>query len=166
MQAVAQRLTASGVPMVEFPQSVSNLTEASTNLYEIIKGRNLVVYEHADMRLSVSRAVALENSRGFKIAQEKASHKIDVVVALAQASLGAVSQGQLVNAGFDHKFQAEAQNVFRNLTETRYYAKPRRAIGSCPHGGDSRYCIKCRNDIEDGGGNSWLVARRKRFEGW
>jgi hypothetical protein len=30
--AMAQRLTREGVPMVDFPQSVPNLTEASTNL--------------------------------------------------------------------------------------------------------------------------------------
>jgi phage terminase large subunit-like protein len=30
MQAVAQRLTALGLPMIEFPQSVPNLTESST----------------------------------------------------------------------------------------------------------------------------------------
>ena len=92
--AVAQRLTAAGLPMVEFPQSVPNLTEASTNLYELIKGRGLAVYPDADMRLSVSRAVALETSRGWRIAKEKVSHKIDVVVALAQAALGATRDQQ------------------------------------------------------------------------
>jgi hypothetical protein len=76
--------------MVEFPQSVPNLTEASTNLYEIIKGRNLTCYADDDIRLSISRAVAIETSRGWRIAKEKQSHKIDVVVALAQAALGAV----------------------------------------------------------------------------
>jgi hypothetical protein len=35
--AVAQRLTSAGLPMVEFPQSVPNLTESSSNLYELIK---------------------------------------------------------------------------------------------------------------------------------
>jgi phage terminase large subunit-like protein len=92
--AVAQRLTQQGLPMVEFPQSVPNLTEASTNLYEIIKGRNLLAYQDAEIRLAVSRAVALETPRGWRIAKEKQSHKIDVVVALAQAALGAVHQGQ------------------------------------------------------------------------
>ena len=33
-------------------------------------------------------------SRGWRITKEKQSHKIDVVVALAQAALGAVQQGQ------------------------------------------------------------------------
>jgi phage terminase large subunit-like protein len=94
MQAVAQRLTAAGLPMIEFPQSVPNLTESSTNLYEAIKGCNLSVYPDDQIRLAVSRAVALETSRGWRIAKEKQSHKIDVVVALAMAALGAVQQGQ------------------------------------------------------------------------
>lgn len=118
MQASAQRLTAQGVPMLEFPQSVPNLTEASTNLYEIIKGRNLITYPDDDLRLAISRSVALETTRGWRIAKEKASHKIDVVVALAQACLGAVQQGQ-VNAGVDHDFQQRAAAGFRALAEAR-----------------------------------------------
>jgi phage terminase large subunit-like protein len=94
MQAVAQRLRTSGLPMVEFAQSVPNLTESSTNLYETIKGRNLIVYSDDEMRLAVSRCVALETPRGWRIAKEKVSHKIDVVVALAMAALGAVQGGQ------------------------------------------------------------------------
>jgi len=94
MQAVAQRLTNAALPMMEFPQSVPNLTEASTNLYELVKGRNLVAYSDDSIRLAISRAVALETSRGWRIAKEKASHKIDVVVALAMAALGAVKEGQ------------------------------------------------------------------------
>jgi phage terminase large subunit-like protein len=90
MQATAQRLTGQRLPMVEFAQSVPNLTEASTNLYELIKGRGLAAYPDADIRLAISRAIALETSRGWRIAKEKVSHKIDVVVALAQAALGAV----------------------------------------------------------------------------
>ena len=93
--AVAQRLTTAGLPMVEFPQSVPNLTEASSNLYELLKGRNFLTYEDDEIRLAVSRCVAIETSRGWRIAKEKASHKIDVVVALAQAALGAVHQGQV-----------------------------------------------------------------------
>jgi hypothetical protein len=88
--AVSQRLVKAGLPMVEFPQSVPNLTEASTNLYEVLKGRSLEVYPDDGNRLSISRAVALETSRGWRIAKEKVSHKIDFVVALAQAALGAV----------------------------------------------------------------------------
>src|SRR5208337_1923759 len=91
--SVAQRLQRAGLSMVEFPQSVPNLTEASTNLYDVIKGKNLIVYPDDGLRLAISRAVALETSRGWRIAKEKSSHKIDVVVALAQAALGAVRAG-------------------------------------------------------------------------
>ena len=76
--------------MVEFPQSAPNLTEASTNLYDLIKGRNLVVYPDEYFRRAIHQAAALETSRGWRIAKEKQVHKIDVVVALAQAALGAV----------------------------------------------------------------------------
>jgi hypothetical protein len=89
MQAVAQRLMKHGLPIREFPQTSPNLTEASQNLYDLITGRNLVMYPDAPMRLAASRAVALETSRGWRIAKEKASHRIDVVVALAMAAYAA-----------------------------------------------------------------------------
>jgi phage terminase large subunit-like protein len=94
MAAVAQRLTRAGLPMREYPQSVPNLTAAGNNLYELIKSQGLVAYADDDIRLAVSRAIAIETPRGFRIAKEKTSHKIDVVVALAMASMAAVEQGQ------------------------------------------------------------------------
>jgi hypothetical protein len=63
---------------------VPRQTEASQNLFELVKGRNLIVYADADIRLAISRAVAIETSRGWRIAKEKQSHKIDVVIALAK----------------------------------------------------------------------------------
>jgi Phage Terminase len=94
MQATAQRLTRAGLTIEEFPQSPANLTAASQNLFELIDAGNLVAYPDAAMRLAVSRAVAVESSRGWRIAKEKQSHKIDVVVALAMSALAAVrSQG-------------------------------------------------------------------------
>jgi hypothetical protein len=92
MQASAQRLKREGIKIEEFPQSVPNLTEASQNLYELIKHRNLVVYQDDALRLAISRAVAVETSRGWRIAKEKQAHKIDVVVALGMAALAAVQK--------------------------------------------------------------------------
>jgi phage terminase large subunit-like protein len=92
MAASCQRLRGRGVPMVEFSQTQGHLTEASQNLFELIKGANLICYPDADMRLSIQRAVAVETTRGWRIAKEKASHKIDVVVALGMAALGAVQE--------------------------------------------------------------------------
>jgi phage terminase large subunit-like protein len=92
MAATAQRLSARGIPMEEFPQTVGNLTAASTNLYELVKGANLVAYPDADVRLAIQRAVAVETARGWKISKAVQSHKIDVVVALGMAALGAVQE--------------------------------------------------------------------------
>ena len=93
MQSVAQRLRRVGLPIEEYPQSVPNLTAASQNLYELITGGNLAIYPDAALRLAISRAVAVETSRGWRISKEKQSHKIDVVVALAMAAHATV-EGQ------------------------------------------------------------------------
>ncbi len=93
MQSTAQRLARMRIPVEEFPQTVANLTAASQNLYELITGRNLVAYPDPAMRLAVSRCVAIESSRGWRIAKEKQSHRIDVVVALAMAAHAAVQMG-------------------------------------------------------------------------
>ena len=93
MVSTAQRLRSLGLPMKEFPQTPANLTEATTALYDVVKGRNLIVYPDPDLRLAISRAVAIESARGWRITKEKASHKIDVVVALAQAVLCTMQEG-------------------------------------------------------------------------
>jgi phage terminase large subunit-like protein len=90
MQAVAQRLTKAGLRIEEFPQSPANLTAASQNLFELIEAQNLVTYPDAGMRLAISRAVASETPRGWRITKEKQSHKIDVVIALAMAAYATV----------------------------------------------------------------------------
>jgi hypothetical protein len=93
MQAVSQRLARSRVSIEEFPQTSGNLTSIGQNLFDLINGRNIVAYPDAAMRLAISRAVAVETSRGWRISKEKASHKIDTVVALAMACHAAVSVG-------------------------------------------------------------------------
>jgi phage terminase large subunit-like protein len=97
MVATAQRLTRAGLQIEEFPQSPANLTATSQNLFELINAGDLVCYPDAGMRLAISRAVAVETSRGWRIAKEKQSHKIDVVVALAMSALAAV-RGQGVGS--------------------------------------------------------------------
>src|SRR4029077_19051577 len=52
----------------------------------------IIAYPDPDVRLAISRAVAVETSRGWRIAKEKQVHKIDVVVALAMAAHAAVSR--------------------------------------------------------------------------
>ena len=91
MASTSQRMMVEGLPMEEFPQTSGNLTEMSSNLFELVMGRNLQLYPSEEMRLAVARAVAVEGTRGWKIAKEKASHKIDVAVGLAMAAHAAVT---------------------------------------------------------------------------
>jgi hypothetical protein len=95
MAAVAQRLQAAGGPMREYPQTTGNLTEIGSCLFELIKGRGLAVYRDANLRLAISRTIAIETPRGWRIAKEKAAHKIDVVVALAMACHAAVQGSRI-----------------------------------------------------------------------
>jgi phage terminase large subunit-like protein len=90
MAAVAQRLASSGLPMYEYPQTPPNLTAMGSNLYELIKSAGIVFYPDDDLRLAMSRAVAVETERGLKITKAKSSHKVDVIIALAMAALAAV----------------------------------------------------------------------------
>jgi hypothetical protein len=95
MQAVSQRLHKAGAPMKELPQSLPNLTAIGSNLYELIKSGNLIAYPDNALHLAISRAIAVETPRGWRIAKEKSSHKIDVVVALAMSAYAAIQQSHV-----------------------------------------------------------------------
>jgi hypothetical protein len=58
--------------------------------------------------------VAIETSRGWRIAKEKISHKIDVVVALAQAALGAVQGGQIGDPNIMQFYEMQFSRALRN----------------------------------------------------
>jgi hypothetical protein len=114
MASTAQRLSRAGIPMVEFPQSVPNLTRMGQNLFELIKGRNLSAYADEAMRTSVSRTVAVETARGWRIAKEKVSHKIDVVVALAMGALAAIEHDLGAGGHIMEFYRRQAQTVADN----------------------------------------------------
>ena len=99
MQSTSQRLLAAGIKVEEFPQSSPNLTAASQNLFDLIRGGNLRLYPDAAMRLALSRCVATETPRGWRIAKEKVSHKIDIIIALAMAAYAAVQGAS--TSGYD-----------------------------------------------------------------
>jgi phage terminase large subunit-like protein len=96
MVSIAQRLNALGIPMQEFPQTMQNLTEATTSLYNLIKHKLLVVRPDPEMRHAVTRAAVVEVGRGWKLTKNAQGDKIDSVVALSMACLGAVTQGETV----------------------------------------------------------------------
>jgi phage terminase large subunit-like protein len=85
MHGSITRLAKAGLPIRELPQTVGNTTGFSQSLYDAIKGRTLVMYPAADLREQALNAVAVETGRGWRLAKEKTSRKIDGVIALAMA---------------------------------------------------------------------------------
>ena len=123
MQASAQRLAKAGMPIEEYPQTVSNLTAATSNLFDLIQNRSIALYSDAAMRLAVSRAIIVESSRGWRLDKLKQQHKIDVVVALSMACLAAVrGQGK---PGYD----LSAPGLYDDNADERY----RRELGAHIH---------------------------------
>jgi len=90
MASTAQRLTKAHVPIEEYPQTIPNLTAATSNLFDLVQSRGIALYPDATMRLAVSRAIIVESSRGWRLDKLKQHHKVDVVVALSMACLAAV----------------------------------------------------------------------------
>jgi hypothetical protein len=94
MVALSQRMTTLGLPMESFSQTPANLEAASNNLAELIRHQNLALYPDPEIRLAMSRTVAVETPRGLRISKSKASHRIDIIAALSFAALAAVREGQ------------------------------------------------------------------------
>jgi phage terminase large subunit-like protein len=90
MAAVAERLRKAGIKVEEYAQTSASLMAASQNLYELIHTGTISVYPNSEMRLAISRAVALESNHGWRLGKEKHAHKVDVVIALAMAAHAAV----------------------------------------------------------------------------
>ena len=89
----ATTLRKRNLPMVEFPQTQPNLTAASQQLYELLEYNNLVMYPSVELRKQALDAVAIEKSRGWRIAKDKTSNKIDAIVSLAASAYFTVKQG-------------------------------------------------------------------------
>jgi phage terminase large subunit-like protein len=87
----ATTLSQARIKMVEFPQTVSNLTDCGQALYDAVKHKTLKLYKDDQLRDEARFAVGRESPRGMRIVKEKASHKIDAIVALAMAVCAATS---------------------------------------------------------------------------
>ena len=77
--------------MREFPQTQANCTLMGQTLFDLLTGVNLQLYPADDMREQALSTVAIENPRGWRIAKEKASKKIDSIAALAMACVAAMA---------------------------------------------------------------------------
>jgi hypothetical protein len=85
MLGVIQRLREKAVPIQEYPQTTANLTQAGQVLFDLVRDKNLRLYSSADLRDHLINSVVVESPRGWRLAKDKASKKIDAAVALAMA---------------------------------------------------------------------------------
>ena len=85
----AMTLEKNGIKMVEFPQTSDRLISMSQNLFDLVSGHNLILYPDREMRQHALKATAKETGRGWRIIKKKASHKIDLIIAMSMAALGA-----------------------------------------------------------------------------
>ena len=83
-------LKSAGIPIREFPQTSANTTRMGQAIFDLLNGKNLVVYPSDDLRGQALNTVAIESSRGWRVAKEKASKKIDAIVAMSMACVAAL----------------------------------------------------------------------------
>ena len=83
-------LQAAGLPIAEYPQTTGNTVAMGQQLFDLLTGRNLVLYPSDELRVQALATVGIESARGTRIAKEKASKKIDAIVALAMACVAAI----------------------------------------------------------------------------
>jgi len=86
-QHLADELFQAGMYVVEVPQTHSSRGPKDTRLYELISNRQLVLYDHPDLKYAAAGANAKELGNG-QIFLQKASGraKIDLLVALANCA--------------------------------------------------------------------------------
>ena len=90
LHSIALGLIGAGVKMEELPQTTSR-TAADQALYDAIIGKSLAHYNDPTLNEHVKNAVAIESARGYRLAKEKTTKKIDAAVALSMAHYGLAS---------------------------------------------------------------------------
>ena len=94
MARSVQALVAAGLPVEEYNQTQSNLTEATEALYSVLTTKGIRLYKAPDLREHVLNAVSVETPRGIRLSKQKTSNKIDGAVAFSFAVLAAIQNGK------------------------------------------------------------------------
>jgi hypothetical protein len=121
-------LQAAGVPIKEYAQTQANCTLMGQTLFDLLTGLNLEVYPSDELRQQALSTVAVENPRGWRIAKEKASTKIDAIVALAMACVAAMAHrgeiGSRSARGFNRAMHVSREKIVPLQGAGLYRAKP------------------------------------------
>jgi len=90
MYQIIVRLRNKGLPVNEFSQTDSGMTQASQHLFDLLRQDNILAYPAPDIKEHLQNVMAEYTNRGVRIVKDKgnsrlASKKIDAAVALAIA---------------------------------------------------------------------------------
>jgi phage terminase large subunit-like protein len=97
LHSIALELIRAGVKMVELPQT-NQRVESDQALYDAIIGHMIRHYGDPTLTEHITNAVAVETPRGYRLAKERTTRKIDAAVAMSMAHFGASARG---SGGFD-----------------------------------------------------------------
>lgn len=98
----AQTLQAIGMPMQPFDQTTGNMTPASQQLFDLLRGKKYETYPDPETKFHISNAVAKDTGRGFRIVKDpiiannrhkRGTKPIDFAIATAIAAYTAVQSG-------------------------------------------------------------------------
>jgi hypothetical protein len=143
----------------ELPQTTQNTTAMGQALWDLLSGRNLRLYPAADMREQALNTVALEARRGWRIAKERGSRKIDSIVALSMAALAAIQKGRPIapaTVTSESVRETLGDEVLRDPAPTGGFFSTRRAPLRL-----ERATVGVSSD--DGGRSREVWTRRARF---
>jgi hypothetical protein len=91
LATVARQWEKAGIKCIEMPQTAQRV-EADTALFNAIISGRVRHYKNAELDEAIGNAIIIETPRGIRIAKEKASRKIDALVALSMAHHAAITQ--------------------------------------------------------------------------
>lgn len=90
LSSISRSWEKAGIRLHEMPQTAQR-TEADTALYNAIISGRISHFKNAELDEAIRNAVIVEGPRGIRIAKEKASRRIDALVALSMAYSTALS---------------------------------------------------------------------------
>jgi phage terminase large subunit-like protein len=105
LHSVALLWEKAGIRCIEMPQTAARV-ESDQALYDAILGRTLAHCGDPTLTEHVLNAVALETPRGFRLAKEKTSKKIDAAVSLSMAHHGALARQKSRPRWVGYSYQA------------------------------------------------------------
>jgi len=88
---LSQDLEKEGINIVKLTPTPGNCVAFSQCLFNLIKSRGISFYESEEIRLSLINCKVIYSGRGWRIVKKSGTKKIDLAIALAMASYGAIT---------------------------------------------------------------------------